>query len=145
MTDPLSRFASLSWGHRVLLCTSAVLLLACRLLLTLLELDWARWGTSRLARVSPAMTSVEDPEHITWAVTCANAYLPGSGTCLAQAIVGATLLAAHGYPATVRLGVAKPETAFEAHAWVEQEGAVVVGDLKRLDRYRRISSWTVNP
>lgn len=144
MTNLLCRFASLSWGERFLLCISTVLLLSCRVLLALLELDRTRWGISRLVRMSPTFPRVEDPDQVAWAVTCANAYLPGSGTCLAQAIVGATLLAAHGYPATVRLGVAKPETALEAHAWVEREGAVVVGGLNDLDRYRRISSWTVD-
>ncbi|MFC6875364.1 lasso peptide biosynthesis B2 protein [Halobellus marinus] len=144
MINLFCRFASLSWEERFLLCISTVLLLSCRVLLALFELDRTRRGISRLVRASPAVTSVEDPDQITWAVTSANTVLPGSGTCLSQAIVGATLLAAHGFPATVRLGVANPETAFEAHAWVEREGTVVVGDLTDLDRYRRISSWTVS-
>jgi hypothetical protein len=145
MLPPLRKFASLSREERLLLCTSAVLLCACRALLAVVGLDRARRVVARLVGVSPPFTRVDDPEYVAWAVACANAYLPGSGTCLSQAVVGAALLAAHGYPATVRLGVAKPGAAVEAHAWVEREGTVVVGELSDLDRYRRLSSWTVDP
>lgn len=144
MIDPVYRFASLSWRERLLLCTSTVLLLSCRVSLALTGLDQTQWGISRLARVSLPFRRAEDPDHVVWAVTCADAYLPGSGTCLARAIVGAALLAAHGHSATVRIGIANPGTAFEAHAWVERAGTVVVGDLQNLDRYRRLSSWTVD-
>lgn len=145
MSSLVSKIRSLSWPERRLLCTSVALLVSCRLLLALSNLDRTRWIVTRLGRVSSPPTRVEDPERITWAVRCADAYLPGSNTCLSTAVVGEALLAAHGYHATVRLGVADPRTEFRAHAWVERAGTVVIGDLPDLDRYRPLSSWEVSP
>lgn len=44
------------------------------------------------------------------------------GTCLAQSIVLAYLLARQGVPVQLRIGVRKDERGFEAHAWVEAAG-----------------------
>jgi hypothetical protein len=45
------------------------------------------------------------------------------------------LLARHGHPALVRIGVVRGEGGgVQAHAWVESEGAVVIGGAE-LDRY----------
>jgi len=144
MATLVSRFAALSRREQVLLCTSALLILACRGLLAAVGLDRTRWVSRRLARVLPPWTTVEQPGQITWAVTCAAASLPGSGTCLAQAVVGEALLAAHGYSSTVRLGVKKSQTEFAAHAWVERESTVVIGELSDLDQYQPLSEWHGN-
>ena len=134
-----SRFAALSRTEQVLLCTSAVLFLACRGLLAVVGLDRTRWVSSWLAEMFPPWTTVDRPDRITWAVSCAAGSLPGSGTCLAQAVVGETLLAAHGFSSTVRLGVKKSRTEFAAHAWVERENTVVIGELTDLDQYQTLS------
>jgi hypothetical protein len=141
MATLVSRFAARSRREQVLLSASALLLLSCRGLLAVVGLDRARWVSRRLARIVPPR-SVEQPDHITWAVTCAAAFLPGSGTCLAQAVVGEALLAAHGYSSTVRLGVKKSSAEFAAHAWVEREDTVVIGELSDLDQYQPLSEWS---
>ena len=52
-------------------------------------------------------------------------------TCLTQAIATLILLNLKNYPATLRIGVARNnEGRFEAHAWVESEGNVVIGGSK---------------
>lgn len=49
-------------------------------------------------------------------------------TCLPQALAGRVLLARAGHASRVRFGVAAPsDRGFEAHAWLECDGAVVVG------------------
>jgi hypothetical protein len=66
-------------------------------------------------------------ELLIWAVTAASRYVPGA-TCLAQALAAQVLLGRTGYPARLRIGVAKgEERKFEAHAWVESQGRVVIG------------------
>lgn len=141
----LSKFRSLSHSQQVLLCVSPVLLLSSQVLLSLSKLEQTRWIVARLVTVLPPYTSVDDPDHITWAVRCANAFLPGNQTCLANAIVSEALFAAHGYRVTVRLGVGGPPGEFQAHAWVEREGAIAIGDLPELDQYQILSSWEVKP
>jgi hypothetical protein len=46
------------------------------------------------------------------------------------------LLARIGQPAALRIGVARSEEGrFQAHAWVESQGRIVVGKLPDLRRY----------
>ena len=63
-------------------------------------------------------------------VTRVSRYVP-KATCLTQAIATMILLYLKNYPATLRIGVARNnEGRFEAHAWVESEGSVVIGGSK---------------
>lgn len=63
--------------------------------------------------------------------------LPAS-SCLARSLAAELLLRERGVPARLSIGVAdrKPGAplALDAHAWVESEGLVVVGDSE-LERY----------
>jgi hypothetical protein len=55
-------------------------------------------------------------------------FMPVSSTCLATAMVVQALLQRHGYSALMRIGVRRPaDGKFAAHAWLEYEGAVIVG------------------
>jgi hypothetical protein len=64
-----------------------------------------------------------------------SAYIPGA-TCLTQALATTKLLRKFGYPASVRIGVAKtPQDQLQAHAWVELEKEIVIGVVPDLTRY----------
>ena len=52
--------------------------------------------------------------------------VPGA-TCLVQALAAEWLLTRAGVASTVRFGVARGEGGFEAHAWLETRGCVVLG------------------
>jgi Transglutaminase-like superfamily len=66
------------------------------------------------------------PAEICHAVKTAANYVPGAH-CLPQAVVGRSMLLQAGYPAEIKLGVARPEPGFAAHAWVCSNGEVVLG------------------
>lgn len=67
-------------------------------------------------------------EQIGWAVNAVSTRILGDGTCLTQALTAQQLLQANGYPAELRIGVAKQaDGKLLAHAWVESEGMIVVG------------------
>ena len=60
-------------------------------------------------------------------------------TCLTQAIAAMVLLKQYSYPATFHIGVTRDTAGqFEAHAWIESDGYVVIGGSK-IDLYRRYS------
>ncbi|MCE7698044.1 MAG: lasso peptide biosynthesis B2 protein [Methanobacterium paludis] len=59
----------------------------------------------------------------------AGEYVPRS-TCLSKAMAAQILLSRHNYPSKLKIGVIK-ENEFEAHAWVEVDNEVVVGESKR--------------
>lgn len=70
------------------------------------------------------------------AVQGASRYLPGKTTCLPQALVAALMLKRLGSTAHLRIGVARGEGGeFQAHAWVEDQGQVVIGMLQDLSRF----------
>jgi hypothetical protein len=75
-------------------------------------------------------------ERIAWGIAAARRVVPAA-TCLPQALAAEVLLAHNGHPAELRLGVLKTGTgSIQAHAWVESEGRVVVGQLAEgLSRY----------
>jgi len=62
-------------------------------------------------------------------------------TCLTQALALQRVLARHGYPSLVQVGVCKIGGQFFAHAWVEQEGQTLLGTSESLARYSRFFSW----
>ena len=77
---------------------------------------------------------------IAWAVTVSSRYIPRA-TCLVQGLTTQVLLAYEGIPSDLCIGVAKDNPAsFEAHAWVEVEGQVVIGG-PQLHRYTRLTSF----
>jgi hypothetical protein len=65
-------------------------------------------------------------DRIAWAVETAGRVVPNA-RCLTQALAAQTLLVRAGYPAHLRIGVARSAGQFEAHAWLEDEGRVIFG------------------
>lgn len=74
-------------------------------------------------------------EKVAWAVCTAARIVPGAGNCLVRALATEILLKRFGYPSELKIGVTRPvDGPLEAHAWLESEGHVVIGDFQ-LDRY----------
>src|SRR2546430_7975866 len=107
-----------------------MLLVAVRLGLWIAPFASLRRWTARLARppdTSPGAVPLP-AERIAWAVSAVGRRVPGGQNCLAQAVAAAILLGRHGYTPHVRIGlVRRGMRGFEAHAWVEQEGSVLLG------------------
>jgi hypothetical protein len=74
-------------------------------------------------------------DSIAWAVTVASHYVPVA-TCLTQALAARVLLAGRGRSARLCIGVARSESGrFQAHAWVECAGRVVIGGAEAPVRF----------
>ena len=50
---------------------------------------------------------------------------------------------AHGHDSELHIGVAHEDGAFAAHAWVEQDGRVLIGEAERRT-YTRLVSWPID-
>jgi len=75
-------------------------------------------------------------EEIARIVEVASRRMPWLKTCLAQALAAQVLLTRRGYPALLRIGVARGDQGeFQAHAWVESRGKVLIGGGSELKRY----------
>jgi hypothetical protein len=66
-------------------------------------------------------------EEICRAVEVTARFIPGA-TCLVKAQVVCAMLNRLGYAAEIKIGVLKKSSNLEAHAWVECEGLVVMGN-----------------
>jgi hypothetical protein len=122
----LQRLLQLSSPDRWLLAQSGFLVLYVRIGLWVLPYNALR---SSLLRRPKTPYGQYPSSRIIWAVSAVSRYIP-KASCLTQAIAAETLLRINGYPAAVHIGVARSETqAFEAHAWVECQGRIVLGRL----------------
>lgn len=72
-------------------------------------------------------------EELARALVSGSRFVPGS-TCLVQALAGQWLLQGEGYAPRLRIGVSKAE-GFEAHAWLELDGEVLIGGADESARF----------
>lgn len=136
------KFLRLPSTDRRLLVKTMLLLWAVRLGLWLLPFQslWrllARMtrGTAKLHEVNPASVN-----QVVWGVRASSRYVPAA-TCLAQALAAKLLLNRRGYPARLCFGVARSGAGqFQAHAWVECQGRVVIGGLEPLSHFTPVMS-----
>ncbi len=74
------------------------------------------------------MGNNHDSDQICSAVNRVGLRLLGDESCLTQALCGRMLLQRSGYEPILKIGVTKTrEGDFRAHAWVELDGAIVIG------------------
>jgi hypothetical protein len=93
-----------------------------------------------LSTTGPLRTTRFSVEQLSQAVAGVSRYVPRA-TCLTQALALHILLRRRRLPSTIRIGVAKQQGGpLEAHAWVESEDRVVMGDFD-LDRYTPMMVW----
>lgn len=127
---------------------SRELLILLRATILLYTVRLALWTVSfeKLRRVVDSVThgcfrpaNRYSADQLSWAVRAASRYVPHA-TCLAQPVILHILLRREGLQSTVCIGVRKEVGQFEAHAWVESQDRVVIGD-SGLQRYAAIMVW----
>ena len=126
----LRKFLQLNSQKRSLLVRAALLLLIAKTSLAFLPFRLVRRFLNRFVRAS-FHTPPADPvicSRIGWAVAAAGRRIPGGKSCLPQALTAELLLRSEGLPSRLQIGVARDEKKnFQAHAWIESQGRVVVG------------------
>ena len=140
--ERLNKFLALTSAERRLLVKTALLLCGMRFAFWLLPFPTLRRA---IARLTPPNGRLLRPspiyiDTVVWAVSTASRYAP-SATCLIQALVAKILLARHGHLTELHIGIDKQEDGeFQAHAWLECEGKIVIGDSGDLARYTLLPS-----
>jgi hypothetical protein len=131
----LKKFLQLPFAQQRLLLNAVFWVVLVRVSLRLMSFEQARrW----LANFSGAAsdTSLQEVERLLWAVRAASRNVLGSGPCLTQALVAQAFLQRRGLTTLLRIGVAKDNAGnLQAHAWLEQDGKVIIGELSDLSRY----------
>jgi hypothetical protein len=137
----LRKFLALSSAERLLLVKVAFLVGLVRVGTWLLPFRVVRKVAARLGRPSAGRRSGDVPtERLAWAVDVTGKHIPGGGNCLVQALATQVLLDRRNRPAQLRIGVARGRLGqFEAHAWVESEGKIVIGGTEGADLSRFVT------
>jgi hypothetical protein len=118
----------------VLVVISAVLVLIVRVGLWLVPFRWVWRFCRRLGMAIRAKRRWETSQ-IIWATKAISCRVPGA-TCLTRALVAQVLLQWNDVNSNLRIGVARNQKgAFEAHAWVEYQGKILIGGLRDLFRF----------
>jgi hypothetical protein len=131
------KYRRLAATDRRLLVMSALLLGAVRLGLWLLPFQTVRRLLTSMTGATTPLHDIEQRsiERIAWAVAVASQYVP-KATCLTQALATQVLLAWQGHAARLCIGVARSDIGqFQAHAWVECKGRVVIGGADAPSRF----------
>ena len=136
MLDAVRKLGRLPAPRRAILIRTVFALWAARLATWLLPFPL---GRRLLVGSHRAATPTVSGEQIRWAMSHAQRVVPRA-TCLPQALAAEALLTRGGLPADLRIGVKKePSGKLLAHAWVESNGRIVVGDLPGgVDVYTRL-------
>jgi hypothetical protein len=142
----IRRFVTLPEQERMLLLLAALVVAIVRLALWTLPFRSVRRRASRRSPVSREQRGFLGsfvrglaPERLAWSIQTAACRIPGA-SCLTQALALQWLLSRAGYRANVHIGVGKDvERGFEAHAWLEHEGEILIGGAQAV-RYEPIAT-----
>ena len=129
----LRTWLSLSPPDRRLLARALAANAWARLALHLVSIDRLRRWASRPGG------GRGDMARIVWAGRIAARRTPFA-TCLSSALALQRLLAANGHVSELHIGVAQEAGRFTAHAWIERDGEVLIGETEQA-QYTRLLSW----
>jgi len=141
----LYKLFKLSYRERHLLLVTYSLLNIVRLGLWLLPFLRLRSYLDNLSTDKPITRQQVPIAQIVWAVDTSSQYSPGQPKCLARALTTQVLMRRQGHSSALKIGVMKgTQGQFEAHAWVEKEGDVVIGRLANLGSFVPLSNVSPN-
>jgi hypothetical protein len=143
MTPLLRRIQRLSATDRMRLVEAVIALTCARLGVLFLPFVLVRRTVDACAMI-PARDSIADEvlARVPWAVRAAARRLPFTTTCLVQALAAAAMLQRRGHACSLRFGVrrgGRAGDALDGHAWLEYQGAIVIGAIAELSEYAALS------
>jgi hypothetical protein len=136
---PAGKFVRLSHAEQRLVIGAALAVAATRLMLWTLPFKVLRRIVAKLGESRNVATTRPSTDRITWAIAATGRFIPGGRNCLVKAIAAELMLSRFGYPSELKFGVGKSASGdFEAHAWLESEGRVMIGEFE-LGRYAEMA------
>lgn len=138
----LSTWRSISWHAKIKFFHAIASLITIKTGLTILPFSTFRRLYYWLANSGKSKNiSASEIKETVWAVDTAANLLPFELLCLPRALATKYLL--RKVPAlSLEIGIEiNPAKAFEAHAWVEKEGEILIGDWSESISYQRLWVW----
>ena len=141
----LYKFAALPWRGKWLYLNTAFWLLVVKAGLYLLPFERLRGWLARFGEPPDKSLDSEKIREITEAISRLGHFLaPLRINCLPQALVGDLLLRCKGFDVQLKIGVLKNlDDQLVAHAWLEYQGQIILGDLWYLGQFTSFPSLSV--
>jgi len=135
--NKLRRFLALPWREKALYMNTAIWLIAVKVGLYLLPFERLRGWMARFDELAGKPAEMEEMRAIIEAIErIAQVLAPLQINCLPQALVGHRLLSRKGFNVELKIGVLKhPGDQLVAHAWLEYQERVILGDLRGLEQF----------
>lgn len=138
----LCKFMALQRQEKWLYLSVALWLLVVKTGLYLLPFDRLRGWVVGFGQSNGKLTNAQEMQTIIQAIERISQFLSSSRiNCLPQALVGYMLLRREGFDVQLKIGVLKtPSDQLVAHAWLEYQGQVILGNLQCLGQFAPFSS-----
>jgi len=137
----LAKFFSLSLGDKRLLAEALFWVVLLRFKLWVFPYKWFGDDPALIETLDTNDADVDWSivEKVASSVRETSRFVPYA-SCLTQALATRTLLMKRGQVSSLSLGVDKNANGFEAHAWVEVNGRIIIGKLPRHHRFAVLDS-----
>lgn len=134
-------FFALSGSEKIVVLEATILLLLVRAGLVFFSLSRMLAGLQKLGSLTKIPFLARG--RVLELVEKSSRHLPVKVTCLSLALVAQTILTQSGRAGVLRIGVKRMSPGWiEAHAWLEEEGRVVLGGPQQLiGDYTPILKW----
>ncbi len=137
------KFWRLPWADQWLLVQCFLWVLVVRASLSLFTFEQVRVFLRRFQPTYPDSLILADEariQRVVQGVSVASKVLLPKSPCLTQALVAQTLLARQRYPTALRIGVIRPKpNSLKAHAWLEKDGQIIIGQIDQMDTFIPLS------
>jgi hypothetical protein len=145
--DKVKKFMQLSQREKWLFLQVAFWLIAAKIGLYLLPFERLRRWMAHFGEPRAEHMSHKEMGAIIQAIERIARFLTPFGiNCLPQALVGHMLLRRKGFDVQLKIGVRKePCDKLIAHAWLEYEGQVIMGDLGNLRQFTALPPLDLVP
>ena len=128
----------LSWSDRWLLAQSMFWLIFIKLGLYVFRFQTL---CEMLTKAAKKSFIKGDPDQgrldsVVWAIGKSSRLLPGEVNCLPKALAAQVMLSQRGYDVEVVIGARRNDRRqLNAHAWIEYQGKVIIGDVDDLAQF----------
>ena len=127
-------FIKLSYPEKILALESLFWVTVVRVMIWIFPFSFAQKRVQKIATyLSPdELDKVHKVriERIRMMIVVISRYIPRA-TCLVQAMAGHIIFSRYGYNTIIKIGVLNEDGVFEAHAWLEHSGNVVLGESEK--------------
>jgi Transglutaminase-like superfamily len=134
----IQKFLYLEPNERYLLVETFLLLNLIRISFLVVKFPTLKRLLNKISQFNSEQNIYSDVliDKIVWRVEVSTHLSPGGAKCLVRALVVNTMMERAGFNPTLQIGVNdNPSNNFQAHAWVEYKGRIIIGDLPDLEKY----------